>query len=258
MSLDLAIDVQWSKTADVDIRARLAPAIETAKILAKYMRKRVQSGGTVTPPDQYDATPPRTSSRGLARKRRFHIGSDYAALAGTDKFDFYSSADFHQAVGAVAGRGLVSGGMWNGLRVRNYGGDGAMVDFGGSSLGQQSGKSIRRKRVDPAALVGMSAAGKALARRRADPLLDKKGKVQFRSKAKKVRNQQKAAAVFKHSRIGLMQNTNGELQAMLWGYATATSRLSAFIFGGRFQSTYQPTNVDKAMYAELVRVMRRG
>ena len=256
MSVDLAINVQWSKTATVDIQARLAKSVDTAKVLAKYIRKRVQSGGTVTPPEPYDADPPRTATRGLAKKRAYHIGSDYGDAVGVDKYDFYSSAHFHQAAGAVAGRGLVSGGMWRGLRVRNYGGKGAIIDFGGSSLGQQSGKSIRRKRVDAAALVGMTAAAKALARRRAAPILDKRGKVQFRSKPKKARNQHKAAAVFKHSRIGVMQNTDGELQAMLWGYATATSRLTAFMFGGRLKSTYRPTNVDKAMYAEIVRVMR--
>ena len=42
MSVDLAINVQWSKTATVDIQARLAKSVDTAKVLAKYIRRRVQ------------------------------------------------------------------------------------------------------------------------------------------------------------------------------------------------------------------------
>lgn len=255
MSLDLGVKVQWSKSATPDLRRKLRSSMIIAEQAAKHIRSRCLAGRYATKPEPYDAEPPRTK-RGRVRKRSYLINSDYGQLAGTDKVEFYSSADFHRVVGAVPGH--VTGKMWEGMRVRNYGSEGAIIDFGGSSLGQKSSRRVRRRRVAPELLAGKSKSEQARLRQRAEPLRDKRGEVKFAGKPRKVRNQYKAAAVFKHSRIGLLQTTSGEVRAMAWGWADAANYEVSVLFGMAQTVDLSPTGANFALYEAIRRGIKRG
>lgn len=73
-----------------------------------------------------------------------------------------------------------TGGMWKGLRARNYGANAAIIEFAGSSIGQE---------------VSWKRAGSEY----------KKGKKRLILKAKKVTNRLKAFSVFSQKQVNLLQ-----------------------------------------------------
>ena len=68
----------------------------------------------------------------------YTVSEPYAKQLGLQKTVYRSSAEFHQAAGTKLGTSHVTGGMWQGLQVRNVGSNSVSIDFGnGSTLGSK-------------------------------------------------------------------------------------------------------------------------
>ncbi len=66
----------------------------------------------------------------------YTVSEPYAKQLGLDTTVFRSSDDFHRAAGVKLGTSHVTGGMWQGLQVRNKGASQVSIDFdNGSTLG---------------------------------------------------------------------------------------------------------------------------
>lgn len=184
------LKIRYSETAtkDADIKKFLKQPMAFAEATARHIHRRVaMEGRTATPSQPY------------APKGGFVTSPEYAARAGATGTRFASSAAFHASAGKPAGRFNTTGGMWAGLQVRNYGSDGAIIEFSGISLGAKSQKTNRKgKRV--------------------------RGPVS-------VPNRAKAWSVFRSSNVGVLENTDDELTAYAEAMAELSSRYLHAVFG---------------------------
>lgn len=213
------------KQADPRTLRRLQLALEVAEETARVIRRRAMRGQFATPPKPY-AGP--KAAKGGRRQRVYIVAAEYARQAGTDNTVFESSADFHRQVGAVAGN--TTGLLWRSLRTRNFGSDGAVIEFGGSSLG--ASVKWKRKTVTErdSVEVAVSQTGKVSVKRRKRTLTNDKGQWQVK-RADNVQNRIKAAAVFRTLNVGLLQPTEAEAQAQVSAVAVVTGEAVAAIFG---------------------------
>ena len=176
----IRVSVRYTKKAQADasLMAKLRQPMALGEAMAQVVAGRVQRRGQLaTAPKPY-AGP----QSGNGKRRSFAVSEAYAQAVGLAAQRFDSSADFHGKAGTRAGTFRVTGGMWSGLQVRNFGSSAVVIDFAGSTLGgaRQSAKT-------------------------------KTGRV--RSKPVKVRNQDKAARVFRSSRVNVIQPTDAEQEA---------------------------------------------
>lgn len=238
--IDLTMnDVKWSKSALAGpaIMAKLQNTMAFAVPLANTIRQRcVGEGRTATPPKPYSG---REEDNSVTKKRRsYFISPAYMTATGAPKRYWKTSAEFHAALGVKLGSADVSGGMWSGLRVRNFGSGGATVDFGGSTLGAKSTNTANTR-----AYIEGSGEQKYYARdkhgkldmtkprqlaRRKGNARDKshqKGDVKRRAEPTLIRNQDKAGTVFKFSRIGLLQPNDDEIDAIVGAAVWEATRL---------------------------------
>ena len=130
----IEVRVSKSAAADPDALRRLERPMLIARIVAEHVKHRVRTKGKTA-----YATPRYRTKGG------YKTSSAYDKLAGVrvDDDSHSSSAAWHRAARKRAGTYDVTGGMWSGLRVRNYGRLGAVIDFGGSTLGRERGKDAR-------------------------------------------------------------------------------------------------------------------
>lgn len=141
--------------------------------------------------------------------RPFVISEDYARLIGVTKTRYRSSAAFHDEVGVRRNTFRVSGGMWEGLQVRNVGSDAVIIDFAGSSPG-------------------------------AFPSSARTATGRTRKKAPLVRNQAKAGTVFNKLGVNPIQPTDGEQEALAAAVCRWSQRMMTLALGattGHFQTT---------------------
>jgi hypothetical protein len=213
---------------------QLALPIARAVAAAIYERVAVR-GRTATPPASY-----KRAAGGTRRNRtRYYITDAYAAKLGLSETNWPDSASMHEAAGVRAGTHKVTGGMWDGLQVRNFGASGkaAIIDFGGSSLGASSARSARTRAVAGKYVVTINGAGAAKAVRAREKVRNEAGEVQFRRKPKLVQNWMKAGTVFKHAAVGLLQPTDRETadiaDVLMDSYAITTAK----VLGGEVFST---------------------
>jgi hypothetical protein len=126
----------------VEVRVNGKTALVVATRMAKTIRQRAQRGDFATKPKPY-----RTGGRYDPRTGQmspYFISEGYKEKLGAPFRRFQSSAHFHRVVGRrVAGN--VTGGLWAGLRVRNFGISGAVIEFTGRSLGMRIKKRSRGK-----------------------------------------------------------------------------------------------------------------
>lgn len=115
--------------------------------------------------------------------KAYKISDAYAQLLGLQQTEFRSSAAFHEAAGTKPGSSRVTGGMWQGLQVRNVGAGSVVLDFEGSSTGAARQSSTTRG-----------------GRQRSRPV--------------RVRNQIKAGTVFRFSGVNVVQPKETENEAM--------------------------------------------
>lgn len=119
----------------------VSKAIIVASRLANTARARMKKGDFVGVANSYAVS--RGDNRGENRKKRFHyhISKSYAEALGLRKTWFRDSWTFHKGINATPG--IVTGGMLKGMRVRNYGIKGAVIEFAGKSLGSRTKKRKR-------------------------------------------------------------------------------------------------------------------
>ncbi len=206
------ITVKVSKLTLADpakLRA-VAKPLALARVMAESVYERVAiHGKPATAPKPYAehaVSSRRITTRtatGTKTKAGYAVTQAYAGAAGVDKQNWNSSADFHRAAGTQPGTYRVTGRMWQGLQVRNFG-NGAVIEFAGVSLGSSSAPRVAWQRID----------GKSQPRRNA------KGEVVVR-KPKNVRNWEKAGVVFRHSRVNVVQPTDYETRDMIDGLSGA-------------------------------------
>lgn len=101
----------------------VSKAIVVCSRIAHYSRARVLKG-------KYASTP-----RAYAPRPRYVVSEGYAELLPITKRFYKSSKAFHAAARGKPGN--VTGGMLKGLRVRNFGAKGAVVEFAGTSMGSR-------------------------------------------------------------------------------------------------------------------------
>lgn len=115
--------------ADPAVLDRLTPWLNAIVPLAAAIKARVQGRGEVV------GTQPHYST-----VKGYSTNVEYAQKAGAPgKGTWYGSSQaFHTAAGKRPGTGDTTGEMWKGFQVRNYGQNGVIIDFAGSSLGRSS------------------------------------------------------------------------------------------------------------------------
>jgi len=136
---EIAAAIAENRTQQLD---RVANALVVATRMAKTIKRRAQRGEFATKPRPY-----RTGGRYDPRTGQmspYYISEGYQEKLGAPFRRFQSSAHFHRVVGRrVAGN--ITGGLWAGLRVRNFGVEGAIIEFTGKSIGMRI-KKLKRAR----------------------------------------------------------------------------------------------------------------
>ncbi|MBM4346452.1 MAG: hypothetical protein FJ100_24005 [Deltaproteobacteria bacterium] len=190
----IEVKVRLSKKVQADpaLLQRVQRPLALAQGLANHLAVRVaEQGRLATPAKEYKA-----------KSRGYVVSKAYAQSVGVAKTSWRSSAAFHAAAGTKFGSFRVSGGLWRGLRVRNYGTSEAVVDFGGSSLGS-----------NPATERGKTKGGKE------------------RSRPVRVRNDTKGGTVFRQSKVNVVQPTDAEQSAMVAAVARWTQNAMVRVLG---------------------------
>lgn len=244
------IGVKISKLVlqDPALMKRVAQPLALALVMAEAMEQRVRSGKTATPPKPYathvvERRQVQTQTKtGAKTKAGYVISPYYASKLGIGAERFANSADMHAAAGVRLGTFRATGGMWDGLQVRNFG-NGAVIEFAGVSLGKASyppnitfrtGKVTdvtereTKRRVEAAATgrkLGkdrdlVESNGRIFRQERA-ARRDKRGQIIRRKSPQMIRNWQKAGVVFKHSRVNVVQPTDDETRDMIDGLCAA-------------------------------------
>lgn len=216
----ITVKVSKATLADPAKMRAVAKPLALAQVMAEAVRHRVEDEGQpATAPKPYATHVVRANQAGEGGRGRivsrtatggktragYSISTQYAAKVGVGETRFASSADFHAKAGIKPGTYKATGEMWRGLQVRNFGA-GAVIEFGGVSLGSSSKATVAWKRDE--------GTGKRTVRKNA------KGVVVMR-KPKNVRNWEKAGVVFKHSRVAVLQPTDQETQDMIDGLGAA-------------------------------------
>ena len=256
----LGIHTHFTKSATVDVKRRLAVSMAVARATAFHIRRRVLGGDTATAPRPYHGPfPPIISKRsGRPRKHFYNISPAYAARLGIEGHTRWaSSAAFHRHVGVRPGTAHVTGGMWKGLQVRNYGSEGALIEFARSSLGAESVQSVIRKHVKGQYQLTRSKRGKLQAKRVLEVSRDKEGKAKYKEKPKKVLNSAKAGRVFKSTKIGLLQPTPAETSAQLAAVADVSGVMVAATFGSDREEPGPGLQGDRRLFALIRREIGR-
>ena len=247
------IEVRYTKTTlqDPAQLARLRQPMAIAAATATVIHDRVVVRGQLATPPKAFATVP---DAGNVKKPRYYISPKYAEEAGLGKQTRWeSSAAMHQAIGARAGTGDATGALWKGLAVRNSG-ETAIIEFQGSSYGAKSTLSARRDKIVGAYKV-KNTNGRLKAVQMTELRRDEGGDVVYRRKPLQVRNQVKAATVFRNSRIGLLQPTDAETQAQFGAFRDYSANLISSLFGG--QPVAGQATGDANLYADILRRMQK-
>lgn len=246
----IEIEAKWSKSATVDVRAALAQPMAIGVATARHIKARILRGQTATRPSAFDRSP----SAGPRKRKRYYISPAYAHELGLGaQTRWKSSAAMHAAKGIKAGTANATGGMWKGLQVRNYGRGSVIIEFARSSLGASSTRTAIKKKVHGTYEVTLSSNGRVRAKQAREFSRDEGGNIKYRRKAKKVLNRVKAAAVFRHSNIGLLQPTRGETEAQLAAVADAAAGVVVRAFGGKIE--VQRSTGNRRLFAAIKKEM---
>lgn len=244
---------KWSKNATAEIREALQRPIAIANATANHIRDRAMRGEFANPPEPYSERP----TAGPRRHKSYYISPAYAAAAGLgEQTRFRSSADMHRATGSTSGRANVTGGMWAGLQVRNFGSEGAVVEFAGSSLGTKSTLTANTKKVGGNYEVTLSDNGKLRAKQVRELSRDEGGNVKYRRKPRLERNNLKAFAVFKHLGVGLLEPRQDEIDAIWAAFSREAGLVITGIAGAQYQGDSAAGN--PALFGAIVREFRKG
>jgi hypothetical protein len=177
------------KANNLKALTKLAAALSVTARLAKHVRDRAMSGDFATQARPYST---RQSSQRRGFAANYFISESYATAVGESRRGWLSSAAFHEAINRKPGN--ITGGMWSGLRVRNFGTAGAIIEFAGRSLGSR----IKAR---------------------------KNGKANQRVM---VANREKGKQVYKRLRINVIQPTDPEIESVGAALMRVAAKLIAF------------------------------
>lgn len=234
------------KKANGEALRRLNVAMDVAEATALHIRDRARRGHFATVAAPYAGEP--KNKRG--RRRKYVISEAYAQKLGVQETKWASSAALHRAAGGTPG--YTTGGMWEGLRVRNYGQEGAIIEFGGSSLGSRGSRKLKTRKVKDQIEI-VQKGNKVTVRQRREYAKDKEGNLQRGTVITMTTNRLKASAVFQRMKIGLLQPTNSESDAQVTAILAALGQATALAFGA--QGTLELKN--QAGDPVLVRAINR-
>ena len=203
--------VAENRTADLQL---VSNALVVTTRLAKTIRKRAQRGLFATSRLPYNATVRGSKSR----PRWYFISEGYQQKVGAPQRRYLHSNDFHSKSGKMIA-GNITGGMWKGLRVRNFGVRGAIIEFTGRSLGSRIKKRSRGKP----------------------------------NQRVKVGNRRKAATVFKTLKVNVIAPRDQEIEALGTAAVEVLGTLTAF----GAPVTVQPSG-DRTLARALVEDIRTG
>lgn len=146
------IEVKLSKSAFTEggtVRPLVLRATSTAKIMAQALYDQAHADrakvtfsdrATAAIPDEYmRLVSSRFSNKGAWKNNKI-------VKVGERAWYWKSSAAFHRVARKDDHSFDRSGGMWSGLRVRNFGQKAAIIEFAGRTIGQTMKKSVRRDR----------------------------------------------------------------------------------------------------------------
>jgi len=242
---------KWSKNATAEIKAALQRPIAIANATAAHIRDRAMRGQFATTADAYKDR----ASAGPEKRKSYYVSPAYAAAAGLGKQTRWkSSAEMHRAA-AARGGGRITGGMWSGLQVRNYGADAAVVEFSGSTLGSRSTLTANTKKVGGSYEVTLSDNGKLKAKQVRELMRDEGGNVTYRRKPRLERNNLKAYAVFKHLGVGLLEPRQDELDAIWAAFSREAGLVITGIAGAQYKGDAAAGN--SALFGAIVREFRK-
>ena len=179
--------VAQNRTQQLD---RLSNAIVVTTRLAKTIRQRAQRGDFATSRLPYSS---RRKTDRSGRRSFYYISEGYQDKIGAPKRRYATSLEMHRMSGKMIA-GNVSGGMWTGLRVRNFGTKGAVIEFSGRSLGMRIKKRSRGK---PNQRVNVG-------------------------------NRRKAATVYKTLKVNVIQPKDAEIQALGTAAVEVLGMITAF------------------------------
>lgn len=251
------IDVKISKSAaaDPDALRRLERPMLIARIVAEHVKHRVRTKGK-----------PAYATPRYRTKGGYRTSSTYDKRAGVrvDDDSHSSSQSWHHTARKPVGRYNTTGGMWSGLRVRNYGRRGAVIDFGGSTLGRERGKDARldqrikaiRERAKARIARAKGKSAKDRVRSRRDQQLAK-ARARARAKTKRVGNARKAGSIWLAHRVNVVQPTREEDRAILSAYSEAVARATWAMIGGRVVDSRVTAEGDPALRRKLIGALRR-
>lgn len=230
---------QTGKKATGEALRRLNVAMDVAEATALHIRGRAQRGHFATVAAPYAGEP--KNKRG--RRRKYVISEAYAQKLGVQETKWASSAALHRAAGGTPG--YTTGGMWEGLRVRNYGAEGAIIEFGGSSLGSRGSRKLKTKKSNSIEIV--QSGNKVKVRQRREYARDDEGKVQVGKAIATVQNRQKAGSVFARMKVGLLQPTQSESDAQVTAILGALGKATALAFGAQGTLEIKSAQGDPAL-----------
>lgn len=197
--------------------AKLKNVLAVATALANSIRSRVRDRGQLASVQfaQFDTA------------KTYRVSKEYSSIAGAGgQMKFKSSADFHGDIGATAGTFKASGRMWEGLQVRGFDANSAIIDFAGISEG--SGK--------PAKI----------------PATHRKFLVKTML-SERVRNAAKAGRILSVKGIHVLEPADAETTAVQGAYALALRRIVLGAFDG--DSPSGSARGDLPLYSALQNAM---
>lgn len=249
--VEIDVVTKFTKTANAEVRQRLEQPIAVARATAVHIRRRMKRGHTATRPKPYSTKP----TAGSRKNPKYYISPAYADKLGLDQTIWRSSAEMHAAVGAKAGSGNVTGAMWNGVQVSNYGRSAAIIKFTRVSLGGSSRIERIRRKVKGSYVVSAGPDGKLRAKQVTELSRDKKGEVKLTKKPRNVSNAAKASALYRESRVGALQPTQFESAAQVAAIGHAAGGMIIHAFGGGVLEGSTRAG-DRKLFSAIVREMR--
>lgn len=213
------VGLQISKSAQANAATlkSLERPVLVARIMAEHIRERVQRRGRL-------ATQEASYQGGqhpflVSREYLEQLGLQVEGDAGFRRFS--SSAEFHAAAGIRYGRYAATAAMWRGLRVRNYGRTGAVIDVARSSLGRSVKRKSKKeraaltKRIRDHAKVQIKARKTQRAKQNARDRRDRKlRQVNSAAKPRRVQNRHKLSVIWRAHRVNPLQPTDAEVRAI--------------------------------------------
>lgn len=208
------------------LERRLVRMVTFATTYLAHIKRRAMRGDLATTPRAYS----REGSDRKGSRPGYIVAQAYSERTDAGKQNFgATSADWHAKAGSVPGN--TTGLMWRGAQARNSGNRNALMDFGGSSIGTSSVARIRRRET-------------------------RKGTKTTARIGRKVRNQWKAAAVFRNLGANVLQPTPAELQSGSDMFMAAVQDNVREVLDLRRMRALGTTG-NRRLYAELTRQLRK-